>query len=94
MRLRTCPIVTAQKSMADETNFTVYSNPFNESITVSSGAGLKSTASLYNVLGEKVYVWKISNQKEVLSTTGLNPGIYILQIQSGNNTSMKKLVKE
>ena len=50
--------------------------------------------NLYNVLGMKVLSKKIQKptQKEMLSTVGLDTGVYILKVQAENIVFTKKLV--
>lgn len=79
-------------------NVQAYPNPVvNElRITVPSAWQNKQvTYDLYSLNGKivKHVVSNNANQTEVLSTTHLNPGMYIVKVSSGNETAVKQVLK-
>ena len=77
---------------------TAYKGTGNTYITVEGLQQFSDPAqlTLYNVLGMRVLSRNIQNpsQKEMLSTVGMRPGVYILKVQAENIVFTKKLVIE
>ena len=50
--------------------------------------------SLYNILGTKVFNASLSNNvnTQTLSTVGMASGIYVIELESGNDRLTKKLI--
>ena len=54
----------------------------------------KLNVSLYNILGQTVREKALSSATatQTISTDGLASGLYIVQIRSGNQTTVKKII--
>ena len=92
--------VTATQSLStsdqDSTiTFDVYPNPANSFVKISSNLATKSTAlEIYDMFGRL----KISKSQEALEFTtldvsNLSPGMYFVNITSGNQQQSKKIIK-
>ncbi len=81
----------------NETTISMQPNPTVDlfSITVNSKSNEKTTASIFNLLGQKKYETSLNSGTNNFSATNLSlsSGIYIIQIHSnGNKAIIKKLV--
>ena len=82
-------------------NFKLYPNPVNDKITVQFELIERADVSveIKNVLGQTVTTNSIDtfekgkNQIEV-DLSGLSPGLYLIQLHSGNKSSSRKIIKE
>ena len=92
--------VTATQSLytADQDSiitFDVYPNPTNSFVNISCNLATKpTTVEIYDMLGRL----KISKSQEVLEFTtldvsNLSPGMYFVNIMSGNQQQSKKIIK-
>tara|TARA_B100001093_G_C26259416_1_gene772103 strand:+ start:34 stop:618 length:585 start_codon:yes stop_codon:yes gene_type:complete len=92
--------VTATQSLstADQDSiitFDVYTNPANSFVNISSNLATKpTTVEIYDMLGRL----KISKSQEALEFTtldvsNLSPGMYFVNITSGNQQQSKKIIK-
>jgi photosystem II stability/assembly factor-like uncharacterized protein len=68
----------------------VYPNPANEFIMIETSQNF-SEVSLSNLLGQEVYCYCSNGNILKISTLGFQPGIYVLQINFGNNTDTRKI---
>jgi ELWxxDGT repeat protein len=79
-----------------ENSISVYPNPAHSSFTLSFNDQLSSVNShlkIYDVMGKMVYEQTIINPKSEISNS-LLPGIYFVQVESGDKVYTKKLVIE
>lgn len=67
----------------------VYPNPANDKIIVSTEVPISSVV-LYDVYGKRI-LRKITDTKRI-DVSGLNSGVYFLEIYSGNKKAVKKVV--
>lgn len=76
--------------------FNVYPNPATDrNITVAFNSTIeKANIAIYNLTGSKVFETETANNADAtnLNLSGLSSGIYLLKIQSGNDTATKKLI--
>lgn len=75
------PIVTEQKSV-------FYPNPVYDRIYLNNAEGI---ISIYDITGRKLFTQPFTAGQTDLSA--LRPGLYIIQIQSGNTIQVSKLIK-
>ena len=80
-----------------ETNLlNVFKADLNNFITVEGLANQSNQTNLrlYNILGKEVIFTTLNNNnnKQIISTQGLTPGIYIVKLESGNILISKKLL--
>jgi len=84
------------ESVSSASFLTAYKGTNSNYITIEGLQKFLQPANLhlYNVLGMKVLSKKIQKptQKEMLSTVGLDTGVYILKVQAENIVFTKKLV--
>jgi len=70
--------------------FSVYPNPANGYVNISSNLSGEKNIAIYNVLGEQVINTVIASER--LDISNLNSGIYILKISQNGVSGTKKLV--
>jgi len=70
-------------------NATVFPNPFNETITITSESPIK-TLKIYNLEGKCL----ISETDNKINTKHLASGVYMLYVISDENVIYKKIIKE
>lgn len=73
--------------------YKVYPVPADESFRVEpDAAGDKYSVSLINMLGQPVYTVECVNGNHVVDVSNYSPGVYCLQILSGNNMVSRTVV--
>jgi hypothetical protein len=77
-------------SDAEEEAFTVYPNPANDIITIVTPLKF-SEIRFVNFLGKVIYSNKIKGDNLQINTSGFEPGMYILQINTGTKVISKKV---
>ena len=71
-------------------DFSIYPNPANNDLTISSKSDPISTVAIYNVLGQQVLHFDFAEStSEEINISSLDSGLYIVQI---NGTTAKRLV--
>lgn len=73
-----------------ETDVVVYPNPANEMITIETSKSFNKVF-IYNLLGQEIYYYSNPENYLIIPTTEIPPGIYILQIDIGNKTDVRKI---
>ena len=69
----------------------VFPNPVQERLTIVNGQG---TATLYNALGQVVQQFQIANAQFEMEVSGLQQGVYSLQVRSADGTvKVRQIVK-
>ena len=78
----------------EETEVTIYPNPFGEFLTFSSRKNLFSEIIIYDLLGAKVLSSKSGSPVNEMNvnTTELLPGIYFAEIHSGNRIFRQRVI--
>lgn len=74
----------------NKTNINVYPNPATDRITIETGLNFDKI-SIYNLPGQKVYYHPNPGNNLIIRATEIPPGIYILQIDFGNKTDIRKI---
>lgn len=74
--------------------FNVYPNPSTDrNVTVAFGSTIeKGNIAIYSLAGAKVFETTMQENTQTVNLSDLASGIYIMKLQSGNNTSTKKLI--
>ena len=93
------PVVISSVNEVAETNFSIYPNPANDFLNITSTNNEKFSLSIFNALGEKVYsaVSPLSfgeGSGVRLSTSNFPNGIYFLQLKSENKFFTQKFIKQ
>jgi len=73
-------------------NLKYYPNPVNDVLTISNATKIDSV-TIYSLLGQNILTQKIASEKAIINMQYLQNGIYVVQVQTGVNTSMLKIVK-
>jgi hypothetical protein len=71
--------------------FNIYPNPATDAVTVYGNALLKQVR-IMNYTGQVVYQNVVNNSETTISTRDLSSGVYILQIETQNGWSSRKLM--
>ncbi len=72
----------------------LYPNPANEKFEVRNDNQFPLSIALYDILGNKVKSVENSQlKKQTFSLSGLNSGVYLVEIKSGDQRIVKKLIK-
>ena len=75
-------------------NISVYPNPANDVVKVSTVNGQQSTVRIYNILGMLVEEIEINSNETEINVSDYNTGIYFFNIQTENGNVTKKIVVE
>jgi endoglucanase len=70
----------------------IFPNPVKNSFRITNAEGISSVA-LYNLSGQKVFVTSIENGDEI-DASKLEPGVYILNLETGKRNFSYKIVKQ
>jgi len=76
-------------------NLTIYPNPTSNKFTIEMD-NLKEpyTLEILNTMGQVVLIKQINNPVEQVDLSGQAAGVYFVKVQTGNNTIVKKIIKE
>lgn len=85
----TCAGINNPALSAQNTAFSIYPNPFNNKITVTTD-GLKQPVIIYNIMGSVIYNNVLEVEKTEIDLSKEQSGIYFIRI--GNST--RKIIKE
>ena len=88
---RTCVITKVEEVVAQREN-AVYPNPTKGSFTVALAE--ESNVNIYNMLGQQVMSLNKVSGLQQISLVDAPKGLYFIQIQSGNNIEVKKIIIE
>jgi hypothetical protein len=93
-RLSNGVVITALQYL-DGGAIRIYPNPVGDQFTV---YGLRFTESatidIYNIIGEKVYSDLLNSKQETVKCKVFSPGIYFIEVSSGQRVYRAKFVKE
>ncbi|MDV7400026.1 T9SS type A sorting domain-containing protein, partial [Arthrospira platensis SPKY1] len=67
----------------------MYPNPTNGIVNITSNANMTKEVSVFNMLGKEVLRVNVETQ---LNVSGLNKGVYMVQVKENNQTATLKLV--
>lgn len=84
---------SVQKYPLSKTSFTVYPNPANNNFHISTAVPYK-TVNVYNTSGTLVYTFSKDVGANGYDISGLNIGIYILEVKTENSSQFIKLIKQ
>jgi ligand-binding sensor domain-containing protein len=73
----------------------LFPNPANDFITLKMPDGLQnSTVNIFDIQGKKIKTYSINNNRERLDVSAFPSGIYLVKIQSDENYTVKRIVKQ
>jgi hypothetical protein len=85
---------TLVKNSEFESEVSIYPNPFKEEIAVSIQDGMIIKINIYSIVGHKVVEYEVENQRIVhISTSGLNLGTYLVELQTSHGIFTKIMLK-
>lgn len=87
------PVVISSINEIAENNFSVYPNPANDYLNITSKSNEKFSLNIFNALGEKVYS-SVFTANCQLSTANYSSGIYFAQINTGEKSFVTKFLKQ
>ena len=72
----------------------VYPNPASDFLIINTSTEQNIAISIYNVSGQRVYLSENTsvNGEEKISLSDFNPGVYIIKLQSQNNSISKRII--
>lgn len=73
-------------------NVNVFPNPFKNSISIQHSLGNELTYSLFDIQGRIIREGKVQST-QLLNTSELKTGLYVLVLRNGLSTTSKKLIK-
>ncbi len=76
---------------ADALQVSVYPNPAQDKINVSLSNDEQATATLYNIVGQQVRIYRLEKTDNVLDLNDLASGIYMLKVQQGHKINTVKV---
>jgi len=96
-KLQPCkmPARTSVNNPANTSDLVIYPNPAYDRFTIQYSGAINNNAKieLYNISGTLMYSASITNEKTVISTSGLAAGMYICKlVQDGYEPAYKKLM--
>lgn len=83
-----------EKNAVSLTDFSIYPNPASNALNIRSFNTPADAVVLRDVAGKVVLNKKVNSSNESFNISDLKPGIYLVQIQSGNTVLTQKLVKK
>lgn len=87
----TVSLPTSQKEIEKE-KFNIYPNPASKELRIQNSEFRIETVKIYNILGEEIFSQKPvagNQQQAVIDVTALAPGMYIVELKSGEKVSRK-----
>lgn len=92
LTVNTC---TGIDEISESNYINIYPNPTKDIINIEMSQPMDGTISITNVLGQQVYSGKISNNTTTkqISIGTLPQGIYLLKIESEEQTIVKRIIK-
>jgi endonuclease I/chitodextrinase len=85
-------ISTASVDDAFLDSFKIFPNPTNGN-TLFINSTEQGIATIYNLLGKRILVSKITSTKKPIDITNLTKGIYLIKINTDGKTATKKFIK-
>lgn len=87
------PSGTASTNQNSISGLSVYPNPVKNGVFfINSDANAERTVTIFDVLGKQVL--KTTTSQSAINVSGLNAGVYMVQINEEGNTATRKLVIE
>lgn len=97
VKYRTGTYTQASTSISEtnfQNRFSIYPNPVNNQLSIQSKDNTNFSFSIFNMLGEKIYQSHSNIKHSLFNIHNFPQGIYFVQIQSGKNFIIKKIIKQ
>lgn len=85
---------TASTGIVNAKAFTLYPNPAKGNVNIVNNANTNGTVNIFSLTGAQVYSAKIGAGEQSLNLSGLQSGMYIVQVQAGSAVTTQKLILE
>jgi predicted esterase len=93
---KTVSLINSTENSLQQSEITIYPNPSSESITIITSGdtdGNTQMLSLYNMTGQLLYQkFILSHEHVVIDKSSVGSGIFILQLVSGNQKIVRKII--
>lgn len=90
----TANVVTSLGEITLDQSISIFPNPVNNQLNISSSYNGPLNVKLYNLLGQPTAVDQINGNGSLqINTTELPEGVYLLEITNGNERILKKIMK-
>ena len=72
----------------------LYPNPATDFLIINTSSEQNIDISIYNISGQRVYFSENSriNGEELISLSDFKPGVYIIKLQTQNNSIAKRII--
>jgi hypothetical protein len=71
----------------------IFPNPAREQVTIEAN-GIIDEVLIYNNMGQLVYSGEVNDDQIMVNTSTFITGMYIVQVKSGDNVEVRKLIIE
>jgi len=89
------PCVGIQTYGSVDSEFLVYPNPFNSTVKVQFGNRSDDRClKIFDMIGKQIFFGKVTGDHTELNLESLAPGMYMVQVITGSNSSVRKIVKQ
>jgi hypothetical protein len=86
-------ISTGLEARAKDISFTIFPNPFSNSLTIEIEGNEESVnLEIMNTSGQMVYKGNMTNRKEI-ETSNLAKGIYFIKVENARLFEIKKIIR-
>ncbi len=88
--------MTATEDFSNPVYFSFGPNPVQDELKLYFPHRIKENLliSISDLSGKEIYTLQTDDANPVVNTSGLNQGLYLLKANDGNNTVVKKFVKQ
>ena len=86
-------VLGVEEVLQVENKISFYPNPVKDVLNISS-ISLINKAVVYSITGQVVFQKEISGNNTTMNLSGLNSGIYIVQVAAGSTIQSFKFIKE
>lgn len=84
---------TLSNNQFSKNNFSYYPNPTRNNLNITSAKSI-STVEFFNLLGQKVLSNKVNANQKELDLSGLQSGVYVMEVTIENSKESFKIVKQ
>ena len=86
------PIVSIDDISLDDNSITLYPNPSNSEVNISS-ENIINSIEIFNSLGQRVYQSVVNSNTKTIDISSFTNGVYILGVNTENGVIRKKIIK-
>jgi hypothetical protein len=84
---------TSVTQHVENINYEVYPNPVQAQLFVKFDSQKERVVSLYSLSGEMLLTQRVTKTSTIIDVADIKDGLYIMQIEDGNNISHTKILK-